>query len=83
MAYECDDNESSLPLVVRIFFQMHNLFWLSTWNGPQSLCNEFINLFSEHFTPSIVNNAHPQKLKQRLITYLKRLSFLSKAGVSN
>ena len=81
MAYECDDNDvSSLPLVVRIFFQnaqpilAFDVEWFSV------VAMSFINLFSEHLTPSIVNNAASTKTQAEVDNLFKKIKPPVKGG---
>ena len=81
MAYECDDNEEFIAISgENIFPKCTTYFGFRRGMVLSRYAMSFINLFSEHLTPSIVNNAASTKTQAEVDNLFKKIKLPVKGG---
>ena len=81
MAYECDDNEEFIAISgENIFPKCTTYFGFRRGMVLSRYAMSFINLFSEHLTPSIINNAASSKTQAEVDNLFKKIKLPVKGG---
>ena len=81
MAYECDDNEEFIAISgENIFPKCTTYFGFRRGMVLSRYAMSFINLFSEHLTPSIVSNAASTKTQAEVDNLFKKIKLPVKGG---
>jgi len=81
MAYECDDNEEFIAVSgENIFPKCTTYFGFRRGMVLSRYAMSFINLFSEHLTPSIINNAASSKTQAEVDNLFKKIKLPVKGG---
>lgn len=81
MAYECDDNEEFIAISgENIFPKCTTYFGFRRGMVLSRYAMSFINLFSEHLTPSVVNNAASTKTQVEVDNLFKKIKLPVKGG---
>ena len=81
MAYECDDNEEFIAISgENIFPKCTTYFGFRRGMVLSRYAMSFINLFSEHLTPSIINNAASTKYQTEVDKLFKKIKLPVKGG---